>query len=89
MACSSAPDLPKALDMCGSLWMDGYSATDIVGTLFRVAKSLELSQHMKLDVIKVCTSRALLPTCVRVCVYLYVDGLEWEMCVGACVGMRV
>lgn len=52
LACSSAPDLPKALDMCGSLWMDGYSATDIVGTLFRVAKSLELSQHMKLDVIK-------------------------------------
>jgi replication factor C subunit 2/4 len=51
-SCTTTPDLQKALDLCNSLWMDGYSATDIIGTLFRVAKSLELPQHVKLDVIK-------------------------------------
>ncbi len=48
-------------DMCGNLWMDGYSATDIVGTLFRVAKSLELPQHAKLEIIKVHTCLAVRP----------------------------
>jgi hypothetical protein len=31
----------------------GYSALDVIGTLFRVAKSFEVAQQLKLEIIKV------------------------------------
>lgn len=35
-----------------SLWSLGYSALDIIGTLFRVVKTYEMSEYLKLEYLK-------------------------------------
>jgi Replication factor C C-terminal domain len=37
------------------LFDDGYSSTDIIGTLFRVVRNTEMMEFLKLEYIKVCT----------------------------------
>lgn len=50
-------DVEGALDKLRSLWADGYSALDIITTLFRVVKvHPELPEALKLDFIKVSGS---------------------------------
>jgi replication factor C subunit 2/4 len=36
------------------LWFSGYSAVDIVGTLFRVAKNQQMDEYKKLEFLRVC-----------------------------------
>jgi replication factor C subunit 2/4 len=35
------------------LWKLGYAAEDIIGNIFRVTKSMQMSEELKLDFIKV------------------------------------
>jgi replication factor C subunit 2/4 len=37
------------------LWKLGYAAEDIIGNIFRVTKSMNMSEELKLDFIKVDT----------------------------------
>ena len=47
--------IDMALEKLEELWGKGYSAVDIISTMFRVTKTLDtLSEHSKLEFIKVC-----------------------------------
>lgn len=47
-------DIDGAMEKLGELWHQGYSAVDIVVTVFRVVKTFdELPEYMKLEFIKV------------------------------------
>ena len=47
-------DVEEALDALRELWAKGYSAVDIIGTMFRVVKTMDvLSEYIKLEFIKV------------------------------------
>jgi replication factor C subunit 2/4 len=41
--------------MMAHLWKLGYAAEDITGNIFRVTKSMQMSEELKLDFIKVVT----------------------------------
>ncbi|CAE7220260.1 Rfc2 [Symbiodinium sp. KB8] len=45
-------DLDAALASLRSLWTEGYSSQDIVQTVFRVARTLDLDEPLLLDVLK-------------------------------------
>ena len=47
-------DLVGANDGMTELWNLGYSATDIITTLFRVVRNLDMQEYLKLEYIKVC-----------------------------------
>mmetsp|Transcript_20385 Transcript_20385/g.29274 ORF Transcript_20385/g.29274 Transcript_20385/m.29274 type:complete len:326 (-) Transcript_20385:110-1087(-) len=42
----------EAVDVVMSLWNDGYAATDIIQTLFRVTRSVDLPEPIKLEFLK-------------------------------------
>ena len=47
-------NVEDALESLRELWGKGYSAVDIIGTMFRVVKTMDvLSEYMKLEFIKV------------------------------------
>ncbi len=46
-------DLVGANDGMTELWNLGYSATDIITTLFRVVRNLDMQEYLKLEYIKV------------------------------------
>jgi replication factor C subunit 2/4 len=46
-------DVDAASSRIERLWMDGYSAMDIVGTLFKVVKTYDMQEYMKLEFIRV------------------------------------
>ncbi|KAJ3071408.1 replication factor C subunit 4, partial [Quaeritorhiza haematococci] len=50
-ACIRA-DVDKALELLGGLWGQGYSAMDLVGTLFRVVKGFDMAEYLKLEFLK-------------------------------------
>ena len=45
-------EMAEAVDIVMKLWGAGYAATDIIQTLFRVTKSLEMPEYQKLEFIK-------------------------------------
>ena len=51
------PDLDKALGLMQQLWNLGYSAQDIIVTVFRVAKTATMAEYLKLEFIKVQYAR--------------------------------
>jgi replication factor C subunit 2/4 len=56
--------------MWQKLFDDGYSATDIITTLFRIVRNADLQEWVKLEYIKVrphCPSSVL---CTDVCLWL-------------------
>ena len=48
----SQSDLDKAYKIMLQLWKMGYSADDIITNVFRVCKTHELSEYIKLEFIK-------------------------------------
>ena len=42
----------ESLDVVMGLWKSGYAATDIIQTLFRVTKSADMPEHIKLEFIR-------------------------------------
>ncbi len=38
-----------------SLWKDGYSANDIITTVFKVVKNYQMEEHLQLEFTKVIT----------------------------------
>lgn len=50
-ACTKG-DIDAAYDHLDELWEGGYSALDIIGTIFRVAKTLSVPERTKLDFMK-------------------------------------
>ncbi|KAH9469246.1 hypothetical protein Pst134EA_009768 [Puccinia striiformis f. sp. tritici] len=53
LAACEQGDLDQALDQLQHLWVQGYSALDIVGTLLKVVKGMDrLSEFLKLEFIK-------------------------------------
>ena len=54
-----------ALEKLDELWDKGYSAVDVISTMFRVTKTVDtLSEHSKLEFIKVFTQCRLERVCV-------------------------
>ncbi len=51
---AAANDLKTAINGLEGLWSHGYSAIDIISTIFRVCKNLEIDESRKLKFIKVC-----------------------------------
>jgi len=51
MACSKG-NIIEALQMLDGIWSEGYSAIDIIGTLFRVTKTADLHPKILLEFIK-------------------------------------
>ena len=51
-------DVDKSVLLLHGLWTQGYSALDIVGTLFKVVKAFEMPEFLKLEFIKVSPPRA-------------------------------
>jgi len=47
-----AANLDKALQQLNYLWGLGYSAVDIIGTMFRVIKTASMPEYLKLEFIK-------------------------------------
>ena len=43
----------NALLILNDLWSQGYSALDIVGTIFKVTKTFDMAEFLKLEFIKV------------------------------------
>ena len=43
----------KALLILNDLWTQGFSAFDIIGTLFKVTKTFDMAEYLKLEYIKV------------------------------------
>lgn len=46
-------DVDKAVLILNQLWNQGYSALDIIGTLFKVLKTYDMPEYLKLEFIKV------------------------------------
>lgn len=52
-------DIDNAMEALGELWSQGYSAVDIVSTIFRVVKNNEtMPEYRKLEFIKVSCANA-------------------------------
>jgi replication factor C subunit 2/4 len=51
--CCTKGDPDKAVLILNGLWKQGYSALDIVGTLFKVLKTFDMPEFLKLEFIKV------------------------------------
>lgn len=51
LACNT--ELPRAFRMCEALSTEGYAMADILSTMNRVAKTLDLVPMLKLDILKV------------------------------------
>ena len=52
-------ELDEAMTQLEELWVQGYAAVDIVGTLFRVVKGMDaLAEYTKLEFIRVSTTKA-------------------------------
>jgi len=51
-----AGELDKALQQLSSLWGLGYSAVDIIGTMFRVLKTMSIQEYLKLEFIRVSST---------------------------------
>mmetsp|Transcript_28685 Transcript_28685/g.59710 ORF Transcript_28685/g.59710 Transcript_28685/m.59710 type:complete len:348 (-) Transcript_28685:1174-2217(-) len=47
-----AGDTPKAVNEMKLLWQTGYSCSDIIGTLFKVAKSYDMPEALKLEYLR-------------------------------------
>ncbi|KAI8918293.1 hypothetical protein PhCBS80983_g03811 [Powellomyces hirtus] len=50
-ACVKA-EIDGALDKIRALWFQGYSSQDVIGTLFKVVKTFEMAEFIKLEFIK-------------------------------------
>jgi replication factor C subunit 2/4 len=50
---SSEGNIDEAHEFLESLWKDGYAASDIIGTMYRIARNMELEEYLKLEFIKV------------------------------------
>lgn len=48
----AAGDIDSAEKEVAALWKTGYSALDIIGTIFRVAKAFEMDEKLKLEFVK-------------------------------------
>ena len=46
-------DIEEAHAHLESLWSEGYAASDIISTLFRVVRNEHLEEYLKLEFIKV------------------------------------
>jgi replication factor C subunit 2/4 len=46
-------NIDKAVDAMNQLWTQGFSALDIVTTLFKVTKNYDMPEYLKLEFIKV------------------------------------
>ena len=46
-------DIDKAIEKLMKIWTQGFSAIDIVSTLFKVTKTFEMPEYLKLDFIRV------------------------------------
>lgn len=49
-----AARIDEAYQILKSLWDKGYSSHDIITNIFRVCKTLEMGEFLKLEYIKVC-----------------------------------
>jgi replication factor C subunit 2/4 len=49
---AAAADFDNANGVIEELWQKGYCGLDIVGTLFRLAKTAEINEELKLQLIK-------------------------------------
>lgn len=45
-------DIKKAYGILNNLWSLGYSSEDLISTIFRVAKNLEINENLKLEFIR-------------------------------------
>lgn len=52
-SCSTG-DIDSAYKTLSHLWQMGYSPQDIISIIFRVCKTMELAEYLKLEFIKVC-----------------------------------
>lgn len=46
-------DADKSILILTDLWSQGFSALDIIGTLFKVTKTFDMAEYLKLEFIKV------------------------------------
>lgn len=46
-------DIDEAYKILKSLWDKGYASIDIIGNIFRVCKTHQMSEYLKLEFIKV------------------------------------
>ena len=46
-------DADNAILILNGLWSQGFSALDIIGTLFKVTKTFDMAEFLKLEFIKV------------------------------------
>ena len=53
----SVGDITSANNTMEHLWSMGYSAEDLISNIFRVCKNLSIDETLKLDFIKVISSR--------------------------------
>lgn len=49
-------NIEEANSLLMSLWKDGYSASDIISTLFKVVKNHNMEEYLKLEYLKVVLS---------------------------------
>jgi len=45
-------DVDKALQLMGDMWRSGYSALDVVTTVFKVLKSFDVPEALKMDLLQ-------------------------------------
>jgi len=74
-SCAKA-DFSEASSDLQSLWEDGYAAIDIISTMFRVLKTLDMQEYLKLEFMKVreMKEREKERMCVCVCMKLKIEG---------------
>ena len=46
-------DIDKAFEVMQHMWRMGYSPEDIIGNMFRVCKTYQMAEYLKLEFIKV------------------------------------
>ena len=46
-------DIDKAYEVMQHMWTMGYSPEDIIGNMFRVCKTYQMPEYLKLEFIKV------------------------------------
>ncbi len=49
------------LQIIEQLWSLGYSPEDIIGNIFRVCKTFQMAEYLKLEYIKVCIALVVSP----------------------------
>jgi replication factor C subunit 2/4 len=77
-ACFQA-DIAKAEKNLGMLWRQGYAASDIIGTFFRVTKLAEIPEDVKLQFIRE-TSKTHMRIVEGVTTLLQLNGLLGRLC---------